>query len=50
MTVFVCFPGRRLGRWWRMKEAKNGLYIIPLKRKDPELIAATEPEAEQEER
>lgn len=37
----------RLGRWWRLKEAKNGLYIIPLKRKDPELIAATEPEAEQ---
>ncbi|XP_030633350.1 U3 small nucleolar RNA-interacting protein 2 [Chanos chanos] len=23
----------RLGRWWRLKEAKNGLYIIPLKRK-----------------
>ncbi|KAF7693446.1 hypothetical protein HF521_008762 [Silurus meridionalis] len=22
----------RLGRWWRIKEAKNGLYIIPLKR------------------
>ncbi|XP_062324596.1 U3 small nucleolar RNA-interacting protein 2 isoform X1 [Osmerus eperlanus] len=26
----------RLGRWWRMKEAKNGLYIIPLKRQNPE--------------
>ncbi|KAK2915146.1 U3 small nucleolar RNA-interacting protein 2 isoform X2 [Channa argus] len=23
----------RLGRWWRLKEAKNGIYIIPLKRK-----------------
>ncbi|XP_059800529.1 U3 small nucleolar RNA-interacting protein 2 [Hypanus sabinus] len=22
----------RLGRWWRLKEAKNGIYIIPLKR------------------
>ncbi|XP_078517271.1 U3 small nucleolar RNA-interacting protein 2 isoform X2 [Lissotriton helveticus] len=22
----------RLGRWWRIKEAKNGLYIIPLKK------------------
>uniref|UniRef100_A0A667X004 U3 small nucleolar RNA-interacting protein 2 n=1 Tax=Myripristis murdjan TaxID=586833 RepID=A0A667X004_9TELE len=26
----------RLGRWWRLKEAKNGLYIIPLKRKSPQ--------------
>ncbi|KAM5125052.1 U3 small nucleolar RNA-interacting protein 2, partial [Mantella aurantiaca] len=25
----------RLGRWWRLKEAKNGLYIIPFKRKQP---------------
>ncbi|XP_072308549.1 U3 small nucleolar RNA-interacting protein 2 isoform X1 [Eucyclogobius newberryi] len=25
----------RLGRWWRLKEAKNGIYIIPLKRKPP---------------
>ncbi|XP_070700681.1 U3 small nucleolar RNA-interacting protein 2 isoform X1 [Pempheris klunzingeri] len=25
----------RLGRWWRIKEAKNGIYIIPLKRKNP---------------
>ncbi|KAL6112018.1 rrp9 [Pungitius sinensis] len=25
----------RLGRWWRLKEAKNGVYIIPLKRKLP---------------
>ncbi|KAG7494377.1 U3 small nucleolar RNA-interacting protein 2 isoform X1 [Solea senegalensis] len=25
----------RLGRWWRLKEAKNGIYIIPLKRKSP---------------
>ncbi|XP_076124489.1 U3 small nucleolar RNA-interacting protein 2 isoform X1 [Alosa pseudoharengus] len=40
----------RLGRWWRVKEAKNGLYIIPLKRKAPEVIVATEMEAEQEER
>lgn len=24
----------RLGRWWRMKNAKNNLYIIPLLRKD----------------
>ncbi|XP_056381099.1 U3 small nucleolar RNA-interacting protein 2 [Hyla sarda] len=23
----------RLGRWWRIKEAKNGLYIIPFKKK-----------------
>uniref|UniRef100_A0A665TIU2 U3 small nucleolar RNA-interacting protein 2 n=1 Tax=Echeneis naucrates TaxID=173247 RepID=A0A665TIU2_ECHNA len=23
----------RLGRWWRLKEAKNGIYVIPLKRK-----------------
>ncbi|CAL8337262.1 unnamed protein product [Lota lota] len=23
----------RLGRWWRQKEAKNGIYIIPLKRR-----------------
>ncbi|XP_066528195.1 U3 small nucleolar RNA-interacting protein 2 [Hoplias malabaricus] len=26
----------RLGRWWRIKEAKNGLYIIPLKRQSKE--------------
>lgn len=25
----------RLGRWWRVKEARNGLYIIPFKRKQP---------------
>ncbi|KAE8298467.1 U3 small nucleolar RNA-interacting protein 2 RRP9-like protein [Larimichthys crocea] len=25
----------RLGRWWRIKEARNGIYIIPLKRKLP---------------
>nr|XP_057937633.1 U3 small nucleolar RNA-interacting protein 2 isoform X2 [Doryrhamphus excisus] len=25
----------RLGRWWRQKEAKNGVCIIPLKRKPP---------------
>ncbi|XP_028432102.1 U3 small nucleolar RNA-interacting protein 2 isoform X1 [Perca flavescens] len=25
----------RLGRWWRLKEAKNGIYVIPLKRKPP---------------
>uniref|UniRef100_H2T4F1 U3 small nucleolar RNA-interacting protein 2 n=1 Tax=Takifugu rubripes TaxID=31033 RepID=H2T4F1_TAKRU len=25
----------RLGRWWRIKEAKNGIYIIPLKRRAP---------------
>ncbi|XP_057702868.1 U3 small nucleolar RNA-interacting protein 2 isoform X2 [Corythoichthys intestinalis] len=25
----------RLGRWWRQKEAKNGIFIIPLKRKPP---------------
>ncbi|KAA8593377.1 hypothetical protein FQN60_009493 [Etheostoma spectabile] len=25
----------RLGRWWRLKEAKNGIYVIPLKRKSP---------------
>ncbi|XP_068171577.1 U3 small nucleolar RNA-interacting protein 2 isoform X2 [Antennarius striatus] len=25
----------RLGRWWRIKDAKNGIYIIPLKRKPP---------------
>uniref|UniRef100_A0A8C9S0V3 U3 small nucleolar RNA-interacting protein 2 n=1 Tax=Scleropages formosus TaxID=113540 RepID=A0A8C9S0V3_SCLFO len=25
----------RLGRWWRIKEAKNGLYIIPLKKINP---------------
>ncbi|XP_039530036.1 U3 small nucleolar RNA-interacting protein 2 isoform X1 [Pimephales promelas] len=30
----------RLGRWWRIKEAKNGLYIIPLKRqvKEQEVV------------
>ncbi|KAM6980715.1 U3 small nucleolar RNA-interacting protein 2 [Aplochiton taeniatus] len=26
----------RLGRWWRLKEAKNGIYIIPLKRQNIE--------------
>nr|XP_033782503.1 U3 small nucleolar RNA-interacting protein 2 [Geotrypetes seraphini] len=26
----------RLGRWWRIKEAKNAVYIIPLKRVPPE--------------
>nr|XP_006630762.1 PREDICTED: U3 small nucleolar RNA-interacting protein 2 [Lepisosteus oculatus] len=26
----------RLGRWWRIKEAKNGIYIIPLKKKSSE--------------
>ncbi|KAG9471473.1 U3 small nucleolar RNA-interacting protein 2 [Eleutherodactylus coqui] len=25
----------RLGRWWRLKPAKNGLYIVPFKRKQP---------------
>ncbi|TRY94888.1 hypothetical protein DNTS_032989 [Danionella cerebrum] len=30
----------RLGRWWRIKEAKNGLYIIPLKRGEKEQEAA----------
>ncbi|MGH0181316.1 UNVERIFIED_CONTAM: hypothetical protein FKN15_006650 [Acipenser sinensis] len=25
-----------LGRWWRIKEAKNGLYIIPLKKQNSE--------------
>ncbi|XP_077458852.1 U3 small nucleolar RNA-interacting protein 2 [Stigmatopora argus] len=25
----------RLGRWWRQKEARNGICIIPLKRKAP---------------
>ncbi|XP_039972304.1 U3 small nucleolar RNA-interacting protein 2 isoform X2 [Xiphias gladius] len=25
----------RLGRWWRLKDAKNGIYVIPLKRKPP---------------
>lgn len=29
----------RLGRWWRIKEAKNGLYVIPLKRRSKELTA-----------
>uniref|UniRef100_A0A4W3GGU1 U3 small nucleolar RNA-interacting protein 2 n=1 Tax=Callorhinchus milii TaxID=7868 RepID=A0A4W3GGU1_CALMI len=24
----------RLGRWWRIKEAKNGIYIIPLRKKE----------------
>uniref|UniRef100_A0A672IC63 U3 small nucleolar RNA-interacting protein 2 n=1 Tax=Salarias fasciatus TaxID=181472 RepID=A0A672IC63_SALFA len=34
----------RLGRWWRLKEAKNGIYIIPLKRKpsDPENVDVAE--------
>lgn len=32
----------RLGRWWRMKEAKNGLYIIPLKRQNPEEVETGE--------
>lgn len=50
--VCVCVPKIRLGRWWRLKEAKNGLYIIPLKRKDPEVPTATDAaeEVEQEER
>ncbi|MBN3302111.1 U3IP2 protein, partial [Amia calva] len=30
----------RLGRWWRIKEAKNGLYIIPLKKKTLEQDSA----------
>ncbi|XP_073498906.1 U3 small nucleolar RNA-interacting protein 2 [Phyllobates terribilis] len=25
----------RLGRWWRLKPAKNGLYIVPFRRKPP---------------
>ncbi|XP_054639580.1 U3 small nucleolar RNA-interacting protein 2 isoform X1 [Dunckerocampus dactyliophorus] len=25
----------RLGRWWRLKEARNGVCIIPIKRKPP---------------
>ncbi|KAM4022604.1 LOW QUALITY PROTEIN: U3 small nucleolar RNA-interacting protein 2 [Anomaloglossus baeobatrachus] len=25
----------RLGRWWRLKPAKNGLYIMPFRRKTP---------------
>ncbi|KAJ3602049.1 hypothetical protein NHX12_029809 [Muraenolepis orangiensis] len=34
----------RLGRWWRLNEAKNGIYIIPLKRRgaQPEEPRATE--------
>uniref|UniRef100_A0AAQ5ZEX7 U3 small nucleolar RNA-interacting protein 2 n=1 Tax=Amphiprion ocellaris TaxID=80972 RepID=A0AAQ5ZEX7_AMPOC len=34
----------RLGRWWRLKEAKNGIYVIPLKRKpsNPEEAKVTE--------
>lgn len=38
-TIFVFVKAVvvfRLGRWWRLKEAKNGLYIIPLKRQQPE--------------
>ncbi|KAM3877689.1 U3 small nucleolar RNA-interacting protein 2 [Diretmus argenteus] len=31
----------RLGRWWRLKEAKNGLYVIPLKRKPSQQEDAT---------
>ncbi|XP_053725232.1 U3 small nucleolar RNA-interacting protein 2 isoform X1 [Synchiropus splendidus] len=31
----------RLGRWWRLKEAKNGIYVIPLKRKPPQEEAST---------
>lgn len=34
----------RLGRWWRLKEAKNGIYIIPLKRKKPSAEDANETE------
>ncbi|KAJ7999894.1 hypothetical protein DPEC_G00199140 [Dallia pectoralis] len=30
----------RLGRWWRLKGVKNGLYIIPLKRQPAELQEA----------
>ncbi|XP_043108401.1 U3 small nucleolar RNA-interacting protein 2 isoform X2 [Puntigrus tetrazona] len=30
----------RLGRWWRIKEARNGLYIIPLKKQAQEQEAA----------
>ncbi|KAL4655971.1 U3 small nucleolar RNA-interacting protein 2 [Arapaima gigas] len=30
----------RLGRWWRIKEAKNGLYIIPLKKQPSEQSTA----------
>uniref|UniRef100_A0A8C1Z831 U3 small nucleolar RNA-interacting protein 2 n=1 Tax=Cyprinus carpio TaxID=7962 RepID=A0A8C1Z831_CYPCA len=26
----------RLGRWWRIKEARNGIYVIPLKRQAQE--------------
>ncbi|KAK7916559.1 hypothetical protein WMY93_012320 [Mugilogobius chulae] len=35
----------RLGRWWRLKEAKNGIYIIPLKRKQNTAEDAKETEA-----
>uniref|UniRef100_A0A8C3AD32 U3 small nucleolar RNA-interacting protein 2 n=1 Tax=Cyclopterus lumpus TaxID=8103 RepID=A0A8C3AD32_CYCLU len=34
----------RLGRWWRLKEAKNAIYIIPLKRKLPNPEEARIPE------
>uniref|UniRef100_A0A3B4B204 U3 small nucleolar RNA-interacting protein 2 n=1 Tax=Periophthalmus magnuspinnatus TaxID=409849 RepID=A0A3B4B204_9GOBI len=34
----------RLGRWWRLKESKNGIYIIPLKRKQPTAEDAIETE------
>lgn len=34
--ILVCSVFVRMGRWWRIKEAKNGLYIIPLKRKPEE--------------
>uniref|UniRef100_A0A0E9WIT9 Uncharacterized protein n=1 Tax=Anguilla anguilla TaxID=7936 RepID=A0A0E9WIT9_ANGAN len=31
----------RLGRWWRIKDAKNGLYIIPLKKRDSDQEATS---------
>uniref|UniRef100_A0A8C1Z8H3 U3 small nucleolar RNA-interacting protein 2 n=1 Tax=Cyprinus carpio TaxID=7962 RepID=A0A8C1Z8H3_CYPCA len=31
----------RLGRWWRIKEARNGIYVIPLKRQAQELFTTT---------
>lgn len=31
--VVACGQEHRLGRWWRVKEATNGVMVIPLVRK-----------------
>lgn len=32
--IVACGQEHRLGRWWRVKEATNGVLVVPLQRSD----------------